>query len=272
MARSADFKTPLAIVSFSADLFKPREREGGKKGYGCTLLFPKTSDISAITNAILQAAEAEWGEKAKQWLKDGVIKNPVLDGDGPQAVSKKTGERHAGYAGHWFIRCSSGADYPPKVYDRQRNEVFDLEGCRSGSKVYAVINAYTWEHPTNGKGIRFGISMVQLVKNAEGDEVLGGSNPSPDRFFEVIDDEGDAPAAVQGGAGAAGLAAGPTLWLGKPRRRRTPALGRKLPPGAARAVCPGADPRRAAQRPVHTHRSGRGRRRLRRAGRPVRHS
>lgn len=206
MARSEDVKTPLAIVSFTKDLFSPRERENGAKNYGCTLLFPKTADISALEKAALAAAEAEWGTKAAQWIKDGLVKSPFLDGDGKQGLSQKTGERHAGYAGHRFIRCTSGADYKPKVYDRKRNPVMDPEDCTSGSQVLAVVNAYTWETDKNGKGISFGVSLLQVVKLAEGSDILGGGGgPDADKFFEAMPDEGAAPEATRGGAGAGGL-------------------------------------------------------------------
>ncbi|UXS23120.1 DUF2815 family protein [Agrobacterium tumefaciens] len=204
--RSKDAKTPLAVVSFTKDLFTARERDNGTKGFGCTLLFPKTVDITALHALALEAAEGEWGEKAKQWIKDEVIKSPFLDGDGKQAINKKTGERNKGYAGHVFIRCTSGADYKPTVVDKRKNPIVDPSGFPSGSQAYAVVNAYTWENEKNGKGISFGISLVQVVKAAQGEEVLGGGGgPDPDKWLETIDDEGDAPESTKDGAGAAGL-------------------------------------------------------------------
>jgi hypothetical protein len=205
-SRSEDVKTPLAVLSFSADLFKARERDNGTKGYGCTLLFPKTVSLAALQEKALSAATEEWGDKAKQWIKDGIIKSPFLDGDGKQGLNQKTGERHKGYAGHTFIRCTSGADYKPTVVDKRRNPIVDASDVPSGSQVYGVVNAYTWENEKNGKGISFGISLVQVAKAAQGEEILGGGGgPDPDKFFEVIDDEGDAPASTKSGEGAAGL-------------------------------------------------------------------
>ncbi|CDZ55046.1 ssDNA-binding protein [Neorhizobium galegae] len=205
-SRSQDVKTPLAVLSFSADLFKARERDNGSKGYGCTLLFPKTVSLAALQEAALSAATEEWGDKAKQWIKDGIIKSPFLDGDGKQGLNQKTGERHKGYAGHTFIRCTSGADYKPTVVDKRRNPIVDAGDVPSGSQVYAVVNAYTWENEKNGKGISYGVSLVQVAKVAQGEEILGGGGgPDPDKFFEVIDDEGDAPASTKSGEGAAGL-------------------------------------------------------------------
>lgn len=205
MARSEDIKTPLAIASFTKDLFTARERENGSKGFGCTVLFSKTTNIDALKQLAVKTAVEEWGEKATQWIKDGLIKSPFLDGDGPQGLSKKSGERHAGYAGHTFVRCTSGADFKPKVFDRQRNPIMEVDGIPSGSQIYAVVNCYTWENDKNGKGISFGVSLVQVVKKAEGDAVLGGGGgPDADKYFDAIPDDGES-APANDGQGAAGL-------------------------------------------------------------------
>ena len=206
MARSEDVKTPECTFAFAHGFFELSESKGGKKRYAPTLLFQKGVDLSALHKAALDAATEEWGDKAKQWIKDGLIKSPFLDGDGKQALSKKTGERHKGFAGHTFIRCISGEDYKPKVFDRKRNPIMDKEGVPSGSKGFAVINAFTWENEEQGKGLSFGISLAQVTKKAEGDEVLGGAGgPDPDEFFDKIEDEGEAPDSTKKGDGAAGL-------------------------------------------------------------------
>jgi hypothetical protein len=216
-SRSEDVKTPLGLASFTKDLFEARERDNGGKGYGLTILFDKPKDpannadpiviaMAPLRNAAVEAAKAEWGDKAVQWIKDGLVKSPFLDGDGKQGLSQKTGERHPGYAGRTFIRCTSGEAYKPKVFDKRRNPVMTVEGCTSGSTVFAVVNAYTWENEKNGKGISFGISLVQVVKLAEGADVLGGGGGAdPDKWLETIEDEGDAPPSTKSGDGAAGL-------------------------------------------------------------------
>jgi len=206
MARSEDVKAPEAIIAYAHNLFEVQERDNGKKQYGASFLWPKGANIAALEAAALEAATAEWGDKAKQWIEDGVIKSPFLDGDGPNAVSKKTGERHAGFAGHRFIRAISGEDYKPRVFDRKVLPILDKADCPSGSRGIPVVNAFTWENKENGKGISFGVSMVQVTKKAEGDEILGGGGgPDPDKHFEKIADEGDAPESTKGGAGAGGL-------------------------------------------------------------------
>ena len=203
MARSEDVKTPLAIASFAFNLFEPRENDAGRKSYGVTLHFKKGTDLSALKKAAIDVAVEEWGEKAKKMIQDEVIKNPFLDGDGKQGKNAE-GEPKPGHAGTTFIRCTSGADYKPKVFDRKMIPIGDKDLCRSGSQVYAVVNAFTWETKEQGKGISFGVSLVQVVKNAEGDEILGGGGgPDPSKHFEKLDDEG--PIGDTGGKGAESL-------------------------------------------------------------------
>ena len=203
MARSADLKTPLARLAFANGLFDLQTTQSGKKQWNCSLLFPKGADISSLKNLALEAAKEEWGDKAVQMIKDEIIKSPFLDGDGKQGKSKKTGEPHEGFPGTTFIRCTSGEDYRPKLVNQKVLPITSKDELYSGCYVFAVVNAFTWDTKENGKGITFGISMLQKVK--DGDRLGGGGGGNPDEHFEKIDDEGDAPAETKQGAGAAGL-------------------------------------------------------------------
>jgi hypothetical protein len=203
MARSEDLKTPLARLAFANGLFELQTTQSGKKQWNCSLLFPKTADISTLQQLAVDAAVEEWGDKAKQMIKDGIIKSPFLDGDGKQGKSKKTGEPHEGFPGSTFIRCTSGEDYRPKLVNQKVLPITSKDELYSGCFVFAVVNAFTWENKENGKGITFGISMLQKAK--EGDRLGGGGGGNPDEHFETIADEGDAPAETKKGEGAAGL-------------------------------------------------------------------
>lgn len=203
MARSTDVKTPLARLAFTDSLFVPQTDDKGTKAWTCTLLFPKSVDLKELQDKALEAATAEWGDKAVEWLKSKTIKNPFLDGDGPQGKSKKTGEDHAGFPGNTFIRVKSGEDYRPKLINRKMQAITSKEECYSGCYGYAVVNAFTWENKENGKGITFGISYLQVAK--DGERLGGGGAGEPEQYFEVIPDEGEAPASTKSGAGAAGL-------------------------------------------------------------------
>lgn len=201
--RSDDFKTPLMVASFTQGLFEVQTSDNGFKYWGCTLLLPKTQPLQVFEQAALEAAEKRWPGKAAQMIKDKDIKSPFLDGDGPQGKSKKTGERHAGYAGNWFIRVSSGEDYRPKLVNQRLIAITNKEELYSGCHVFAVLNAFAWYNVKTGNGVSFGVSMIQKVK--DGERLGGGGAGDPAEYFEKIPDEGDAPDSTKSGAGAGGL-------------------------------------------------------------------
>lgn len=203
MARSEDTKTPLVRLAFANGLFEVQEDDKGRKSWTATLLIPKSESLAPYEKLALEAATAEWGDKAMQLFKDKMIHSPFLDGDGPQGKSKKTGEPHAGFPGHWFLRVKSGEAYRPTLIDRQKLPIADKSKLYSGCYGYAVVHCFTWENKEKGKGLTFGLSMFQFVKDGEN---LGGSGGvDVDKWAEVIPDEGAAPASTKGGAGAGGL-------------------------------------------------------------------
>jgi hypothetical protein len=202
-SRSEDFKTGTVRLAFSDGLFTPQDTQRGSKQWQCTLLIPKSDSLAIYEKAAMEAATAEWGDKAKQLFKDKLIHNPFLDGDGPQGKSKKTGEPHAGFPGNVFLRVNSGEAYRPTLIDRQKLPIVDRAKLYSGCYGYAVVHCYTWENTEKGKGMTFGISMFQFVK--DGDSLGGGGGVDVDKWAEIIPDEGSAPASTKGGAGAGGL-------------------------------------------------------------------
>ena len=212
MARAEDIKTGLVRAAFVDNLYEPRAaEEGATKKYGCTLLIPKsdTQTLKALEKNIIAACVADsWGDEAKirDLISKEVIRVPVLDGDGKQGVSKKTGERHPGYEGHFFVRVTSGENFPPQVVDERVQKIasHDATRLKSGDYGYAVVSAFTWDHPKTGKGVTFSIGAFQKVKDGE---ALGGSGGvDTGKFFsnEKVDAE-DSPDETKTGAGASGL-------------------------------------------------------------------
>jgi hypothetical protein len=209
---SQDVKLRGVKVAFSRGLVQLRKLsdDSDKEGYGCTLLLDKETDVEALNQVkaiILEAATNEWGDKAKQMLKDGMIRSPILDGDGPQGKHKETGEPHKGFPGTWFVRPGASAQRAPKVFDRYGKQVLEEADVPSGSIINANVNAWTWTHPKTGKGVSLNISLAQVIRKAEGDEVLGGGGggANPESFLEKIEDNGDAPDSTKNGSGASGL-------------------------------------------------------------------
>lgn len=203
-SRTADFRSPLARLS-RVNLFSPRQNKKDptkKAKFEVNLLYPKAADLSSIKAAVIEAAKAEWGDKAVELLKNGVIKQPILDGDGPQGVNKTTGERYKELEGMFFIRCASNLQ--PALLNPKVMAAVEGTHLYSGCYGYAAIHAYTWESTEQGRGVSIGISMVQHAKDGE---KLGGGQADPSKFFETIPDDdnqgsGGAAADTSDGAGA----------------------------------------------------------------------
>jgi hypothetical protein len=207
MHRTEQFKGPLMRVSYAWQLFKPREATTTSRGgYGCTLIMPKTGDWAPLHNAIKEVVIGQWGDRGAEKWKTGLIKNPILDGAGKEARSKETGELHDGMGPEvQFIRVGSGADRPPRVFDPTMKYcsvigkdspymLWESDECPSGSWGYPVLNAYAWHNDESGDGVSFGIDMIQIIKIAGDDEILGGgggSRTKPEAFFEAVAGAGD---------------------------------------------------------------------------------
>lgn len=205
MASTESIKCPEGRIVFE-NLLQPGEKTSSKSDkpvpyWDVTVAWPKSTDIAALRKLVVDAATAEWGDKAVEQLKNGTIKSPLLDGDGPQACNKTTGDRYNGYEGTWFVRA--GTYQKPKMFTKNMDPVTERDELYKGVHVYPVLNAYTWAHPTNGRGVSIGLSMVQVL--GRGERLGGSGGGDPSQFFEKIADEGEAPAAAKAGDGAAAL-------------------------------------------------------------------
>lgn len=190
------FRGPLMRVSYSFQLFVPQEqkRDNGDvvRKYGCSLIAPVTSDWSILQDRIAEVVENYPGMSFDKW-KAGLIRNPILAGDGKEARNKDTGALHPGMgADVKFIRVQANEDRKPHVYMPDAVRLIEnSDEIPSGSWGYPILNAFGWHHVQNGFGISFGIDSFQLVKKAEGEDILGGGRRAdPKAFFEAVKDDG----------------------------------------------------------------------------------
>jgi hypothetical protein len=199
LATSENFKTPEATLAFSDGLFNAKSvMPGSEPKYGATLIFSDNDDRTVFNNAVKTVIVEAWGEKGLERAKNGGIKLPFLDGNGPQAKSKQTGIVHAGFGpGTWFIRVTSGIKYPPHLRWRDRNMQATEQEIYSGCRGFAVLNAFAWSNPQGGQGVSFGIAMFQ--KTSDGNRIDGGGRVDPADWF-------DAEAAKKAGNGKDGEA------------------------------------------------------------------
>ena len=203
MFRTEPKKGPLMRVSYAFNLRKGREQKKddgtSKTEYGATFILPKsdTQGLALLQSMVKEAIVGEWGDKGIDKFKNGLIRNPLLDGAGKEARNKTTGEINPGLGeGTIFIRAKSND--PVKVFNKNVQPATDEE-IVSGHWGYPVLNVYAWHNVKTGDGVSFGVSMFQIVRE---DEVLGNSGSgNPDDFFEKVDTgAGEAPV----GAGGAG--------------------------------------------------------------------
>lgn len=209
MARATDIQIKDVRFSFVQGLFELQTTQSGKKQWNVTLLIPKsaTETLAALeANFVAACVANNWGDEAKvrDLIKKGLIKMPVLDGDGKQGLNKKTAEPHAGFPGHYFIRCTSGEAFRPALVNAQVLPITNKNELKSGDYGNAVIACFTWENAEQGKGATFGISALQKVR--DGESLGGGGGVDPNAFFKAESVDGaDAPAETKDGAGAAGM-------------------------------------------------------------------
>jgi ssDNA-binding protein len=191
-ANSGNFKAPEARLSFSDGLWEPVSQgtDGSDKKYGCTLIWHK-KHREALLKPVRQVVHYKWGSKGLVEFDAGRIKCPIFSGTDKQAYSASTGERWAGFDDDCiFIRAKNNDDAPPKIFWRSQHIQATREEVYSGCYGVPILNAYSWEHPTGGRGVTFNINMFRKTRDAES---LGGRRPLTDseieRWFVEIEPE-----------------------------------------------------------------------------------
>jgi hypothetical protein len=204
--RLDDFKTSLCRLSYAGGLFKARSQEEGKPPrFGATLIFPKSArpELEKLIKKLIEETPG-WGAKGMERAKAGLIKIPLLAGDGKEARDSTTGEIKTGLGPEFFfIRPGAGADRPPAVWWKNPNVQETEATVYSGCYGKAILNLYSYKHPKSGDGVTFGISGFQ--KHTEGERLGGSGGIDKEKWSETIADEGEAPAETAGGKGASGL-------------------------------------------------------------------
>lgn len=210
---SENFRTPDGVLGFDRWLFEAEKKVGddGRESfvYGATLIFSKTSPKEAFESAIIEAAiSVGWGDKAKVvgLIQNGMIRSPFLDGASKEARNKQTGELHPGMGPNvFFVRTNTRVKGGPPVRWNDPNIPATKKDVYAGCKMFAVLNAYTWENKQNGKGVSFGLQYLQKVGDGERHYTGGASAADPNKYFEKVENTGAAPDATKNGAGAGGL-------------------------------------------------------------------
>ena len=173
---------PLMRLSFAGSLIKPRTNDDGVEKYTCALIVKRDAQgVDQLQKAVAECVRGAWPNNGEERFKKGLIKNPILAGDGKEAHDKDGNLRDGLGPEFIFIRPSSVVK--PKLFDKDANPA-DPEDVQSGYWGYPVLNAFAWHHPQSGDGVSFGISMFQVT---EKDEILGGGGGgSPEDFIQRV--------------------------------------------------------------------------------------
>jgi hypothetical protein len=159
--------TPEAIISFPALFRATKGVDPTKpKKYGCTLVFPKGTDLTALKQAVITAAEAKFGDKAAEVIRDQ--KDPVFRGSQPKYIEQA---KKYGYPeGCTFISVTS-KDKPGVVStfrgeDGRPQEITDEKAIYSGAIVRASVYAHAYDSAGN-KGVTFFLNNVQKIRDGQ---------------------------------------------------------------------------------------------------------
>jgi hypothetical protein len=175
-------------------LFKPGLEEFGSK-YGVIMLLPPDYDLSAVKQALKEAAVEKWGPDSSKWPK---LKH------NPATIIRPASEKGhlQGYEDGWhFVGLNS--KQRPGVVDENLEPVTDPGEVYGGRWAVCSVNAFAWQNKF-GAGVSLGLNNVKLDKH---DDSFSG-RPSAKNDFEEFAQELPAAAAVKPAAGASSNASG----------------------------------------------------------------
>lgn len=179
--------TPEFRVSFP-HVFKAQAMPGTNNApkFSVTMLFDKNSNMDLIKKAIHAAKVEKFGANKDKWPK--TIKGPVQDGDGEAGITKKTGERMAGYENSWVVKASTNENQKPGVVDRDGQEIIRESDFYAGCYARAYIYAYVWEFPKGSGKYGVGFILDHLQKLRDG-KAFGGKKPVGEVFGALAADD-----------------------------------------------------------------------------------
>lgn len=148
--------TPEMLLSYP-HFNEPVADDHGKLWYNCVLIALPGTDISELKAAVMEAAKAQFGDKAAQMFKDEELKSPF----------RKDAKRKGYPEGSVFFSCKSktkpgivglmpGKDGKPAPYT---GEIY------AGLKVRASVRPYYYKQ--QGGGIAMGLGNIQVIGPSE---------------------------------------------------------------------------------------------------------
>lgn len=179
--KSKQVLTPEFRVSFPAVFTARSAAEGQEAKFSITMLFPKSTDISVLKNAVLEAIVEKWGADKAKWPKG--LRLPFRDG------SEKD---YDGYEDVTF--CTASSKMRPGLVDQNRQAIIAPDEFYGGCYARATIAAFAYDKAGN-KGVSWGLRNIQ--KTRDGEPFSGRSKPEND--FDAIPMPKAGPGETAGG-------------------------------------------------------------------------
>ena len=176
--------TPKFRASY-AQVFTPKKNDlNDKMEYSVVAIFPKGTDLSALTAAVKAAAEEKFGADKTKWPKN--LRSPIRKNE----EREKDGKLPDGYeAGGFFITLK--AQQRPGIVNANNEAIIDAADFYSGCWARAQVRPFGYLQKGNA-GVSFGLQNLQ--KMADGDP-LSGRQRAEDAFEPVAGAETTAASA-----------------------------------------------------------------------------
>ena len=151
----------------------------------------KPADV-ALLNELEAAFRAELTGAGKAQAIE-FMERPFKTGEFVNAERAKKGKGpRPEIVGKYVMRASSASQVP--LVDRSRQPILDATQIFGGCICHVAVDLYWFSNATN-PGVFCGLNGVQLISNVNVTPIGGGSAPSAEELFDVI--EAPAPAPVQ---------------------------------------------------------------------------
>jgi hypothetical protein len=165
--------TPEGRVSFPY-LFKQRPpmmlngKPMGEPKYSLTLLFPKSTDLTALKRMAYNAVVEKWGQDRAKWPANlrGLDLVNYLSPTGKDGWPFRDGDARdvTGYAG--MISITATSKERPGVVDQNVQPILDESKLYAGCYARAQLIAFAFDH-NGSRGVSFGLQNVQFVRDGE---------------------------------------------------------------------------------------------------------
>jgi len=153
------------------------ETDQEKARYSTSMLFNDKADLSELIKLVNETAVEKWGA---DYAKKFKVKKPFLKVEDFPKMSELV---EKGFT--IMIRVSSKTKPEIRLANKMPADESDVY---SGRWALITVNAFTYDHPTGGKGVSLGLQNVQLLDH---DDRLGGGRASADDQFENLGDSVD---------------------------------------------------------------------------------